>query len=110
MTELVKAWSVQQMDCYPILDGNEDVVSTVRWRLIATKGDYSSSIDGIINFPVANLSSFVPFAELTEETVIGWVKAAMGDEQVEAYEAAVAAQIEALVNPPVVTPALPWGA
>jgi hypothetical protein len=108
MTELVKIWSVQQMDCYPILDGNEDVVSTVRWMLSATQGNHFSSIDGIINFPVTNLSSFVPFADLTEETVIGWVKSQIGAEQVAGYEAAVAAQIEALVNPPVVTPDLPW--
>jgi len=46
--------------------------------------------------------------DLTEEQVIGWVQAAMGAEQVAALEANVAKQIEDQINPPVVTPPLPW--
>jgi hypothetical protein len=34
----------------------------------------------------------------------------MGDDEVAAYEAAVAQQVADLANPPVVTPPLPWSA
>jgi hypothetical protein len=37
------------------------------------------------------------------------VKDALGEEQVTSYEENVANQIEALINPPVVNPPLPWG-
>ena len=51
---------------------------------------------------------FTPFADLTEDQVLGWVKTAMGDETVLAHEAAGVQQIEDKKNPPVVTPPLPW--
>jgi uncharacterized protein (UPF0333 family) len=47
---------------------------------------------------------------MTKAQVIGWVQDALGEEQVASYEENVANQIAALANPPVVTPALPWGA
>ena len=53
---------------------------------------------------------FTPYADLTEAQVIGWVQGAMGAEQVAAYEANVAQQIADQINPPVVTPPLPWAA
>lgn len=101
-------WIVAQMDCYPEHEGQTDVVFNVHWRCNGVDGEHEALVYGSIGFEFDAEASFVPFADLTEETVIGWVKAAMGDEQVEAHEAAVAAQIEALVNPPVVTPDLPW--
>jgi hypothetical protein len=53
---------------------------------------------------------FTPYADLTEAQVIGWVQDAMGEEVVAGYEANVAQQIADQINPPVVTPPLPWGA
>jgi hypothetical protein len=49
----------------------------------------------------------IPYADLTEATVIGWVKASMGDETVAAHEAAVAAQI-ADAKEPKVAVGTPW--
>ena len=48
-----------------------------------------------------------PYADLTEATVIGWVKASMGEETVAATEAAVAAQI-ADAKEPAVAVGTPW--
>lgn len=103
-------WSIYSLDCNPDHEGHQNVVVTAHWRLNGVDGEHEALVYGSIGFEFDAEASFVPFADLTEETVIGWVKAAMGDEQVAAHEAAVAAQIEALVNPPVVTPDLPWGA
>ena len=55
-------------------------------------------------------SPFTPYEDLTQDQVVGWTKDALGDEQVAATEANVAAQIETQKNPPVVTPPLPWSA
>jgi hypothetical protein len=51
---------------------------------------------------------FTPYENLTKEQVIGWVKNALGEEQVTSYEKNVEKQIESARNPTVVKPALPW--
>lgn len=101
-------WSVAQMDAYPEYEGNTDVVFTVHWRMEVTDGEYTAGVYGSIGVTLDPEATFTPYADLTEAQVIGWVQDALGEEQVASYEANVAAQIDALVNPPVVTPPLPW--
>jgi hypothetical protein len=96
------------MDAYPELDGETDVVFTVHWRLNGTDGTYNGSVYGSVGVTLDEGASFTPYADLTQAQVIGWVQAALGEEQVTAYEANVAQQIESQINPPVVTPPLPW--
>ncbi len=102
-------WAVVQMNAYPEYDGEPDVVFTVHWTLTATDGTYTGSVYGSIGVSLTEGSTFTPYADLTEAQVIGWVQNAMGWEQVAAYEANVAGQIESQLNPTVVTPPLPWG-
>jgi hypothetical protein len=102
-------WTVSQLDCYPEYEGQPDVVTTVHWRLDGTDGDHTAGVYGSVGLTLDPEAKFTPFEKLTEAQVIGWVKDALGEEQVEAYEANVAGQIEAQINPPVVTPPLPWG-
>lgn len=101
-------WSVVQMDCYPQADGETDVVFNVHWTLSGTDGTYTGSVYGSQAVTVDAAVPFTPYADLTEEQVVGWVQSAMGAEQVAEYEAAVAGQINNQINPPVVTPPLPW--
>ena len=105
---ITNTWAVVQMDCYPELDGDTDVVFTVHWTLTGVDGDYSGSVYGSQAVTLDPSAPFTPYADLTEAQVIGWVWGAMGAEQVAAYEANVAGQIANQINPPVVTPPLPW--
>jgi hypothetical protein len=102
------SWNVQQMDAYPEEDGETDVVFNVHWTLTGTDGAYTGSVYGSQGVTTDPEAPFVPYADLTEVQVIGWVQAAMGEEQVASYEANVASQIENQISPPVVTPPLPW--
>lgn len=102
-------WAVVQMDAYPQEDGETDVVFTVHWTLNGTDGTYAGSVYGSQGITPTEGATFTPYADLTEEQVIGWVQAAMGAEVVASYEANVAQQIADQADPPVVTPALPWG-
>lgn len=97
------------MDCYPEYDNETDVVFNVHWTLTGVDGEYRGKVYGTQTVPLDSGAPFTPFADLTEEQVIGWVQAAMGEEVVADYEANVAAQIEVQINPPVVNPPLPWG-
>lgn len=105
---ITNTWGVVQMDCYPEYDGETDVVFTVHWTLNGTDGTYNGSVYGSVGVTLDSGSAFTPYADLTEAQVIGWVQAALGEEQVAAYEANVAQQIADQIDPPVVTPPLPW--
>ena len=105
---ITNVWSVVQLNCYPELDGETDVVFTCHWVLSATDGTYAGSVYGSVGVTLDPDAPFVPYASLTQAQVIGWVQDALGEEQVASYEANVAQQIADQINPPVVTPPLPW--
>ena len=103
---VVNTWDVVQMDCYPEVDGEQDVVFTVHWRLNGVDGEYAGSVYGSVGVTLDAEAPFTPYNELTEEQVLGWVWANGVDK--DASEANVAQQIENQKNPPVVSPPLPW--
>ena len=98
-------WNVSNLD-RTLPDG---VVYTAHWRVTGTDGDYSGSVYGTITLPHKdhNAPDFIPYDNLTEAQVIGWVKEEMGADTVAAHEAAVQAQIDAQKNP-VSASGLPW--
>ena len=98
-------WTVTQMDCYPQEGGDTDVVFTVHWTCTGTDGTYYGSIYNTCNVPFTQ-GAFTPYADLTQDQVLGWIWANGVDKT--ATEAKVAQQIENQINPPVVTPPLPW--
>lgn len=102
-------WVIEKMDCYTHRDGHDDVVFTVHWRLNAADGEYSASGYGTVGLTYNASEPFTPYPDLTQDQVIGWVQAALGPEQIAQMEAALAANIAAQINPPVVSPPLPWG-
>ena len=101
-------WPIERLDCYPERDGQADVVFTVHWRLNAQDGEYGASGYGSVSLTYDASAPFTPFAELTQAQVVGWVQSALGAEQVAQVSAALAANIAAQINPPVVSPPLPW--
>lgn len=100
-------WSVTAMDCYPQEAGNDDVVFTVHWICAGVDGEYSTHVYNTTSVPAPE-GSFTPYADLTQEQVLGWVWANGVDK--DATEAAVQQQIDKQIDPPVVTPPLPWAA
>jgi len=68
-------------------------VFTAHYTVNANDGTYSSGAYGSIGFQRPD--NLIPFADLTEELVVGWVKEALGgDEKVAEIEAALQAQID----------------
>ena len=107
---IVNNWQVVQMDCYPDVDGEKDVVFTVHWRLDGTEtqgeNTYNGSVYASTGVTLDAEAPFTPYDQLTQEQVLGWVWESGVDKA--ATEAAVAQQIENQKNPPVVSPPLPW--
>lgn len=98
-------WTVTAMDCFPHADGQADVVFNVHWTCSGTDGTYNASVYSTCVVPAPG-TSFTPYADLTQDQVLGWVWANGVDKT--ATEAAVQQQIKNQINPPVVQPPLPW--
>ena len=98
-------WNVSAIDCYPQADGETNVVFNVHWQLSATQDTYSGSVYSTCGVP-APTGTFTPYADLTQDQVLGWIWANGVDK--DSAEASVQAQIDAQITPTVVQPALPW--
>jgi hypothetical protein len=97
-------WTVTAMDCLTT-ETNPDTVITAHWTCAGTENTYNASIYSTCSFPQPE-GSFTPYADLTQEQVLGWCYANGVDQA--ATEAAVNQQLANQINPPVVTPPLPW--
>lgn len=101
-------WTISALDCKPQEDGLTDVVVTAHWQVSATNGTYNAGVYGTQSFTLQSGEGFTPYADLTQDQVIGWVQSAMGIDQVTALQQNLDAQIENQVNPPIIQPPLPW--
>ena len=99
-------WSITALNC-STTEQNPDTVIICHWTCSGTDGTYNASIYSTCSVP-SPTGSFTPYSELTQEQVLGWVWA--NGVSKEATEAAVEAQLQAQINPPVVTLSLPWSA
>jgi hypothetical protein len=105
-------WAVNSMSCYPQAEGQTDVVFSVNFGVNKTatvnNEPYLSVASGSILVTYVAGGTYTPYDQLTQEQVIGWVQSALGETGVADYEARVDAQIDSAMNPPVVSPPLPW--
>ena len=82
-------WSIANLE----RETEDGFVFIAHWRLDAKDDTYSSSgAYGSVGFE--RPENLIPFADLTEADVIGWVKDALGAEKVEEVSAALQAQID----------------
>lgn len=101
-------WNIQALDCVPQEDGKTDVVVTAHWTVSAIDGTYNSSAYGTQSFTYNASKAFIPYADLTQDEVVAWVQDGMGIDGVTALQENLNKQIENQINPPIVTPPLPW--
>jgi hypothetical protein len=86
-------------------------VVTVNFIVSGTDGTYTAEIGGNIQFtPEQNQPDFVPYDQLTQNEVMGWINTATNNQ--ENYYANVQGQINSMITPPVspTSQPLPWSA
>jgi hypothetical protein len=106
---ITNTWNIVAMDCKPLVGTMADYVVTAHWTLTATDGTYTGSICGTASFEVdPDKTEYVPYEQLTLDVVTSWTQAVLGEKEVSSLEANVANQIEAQINPAVISPTLPW--
>lgn len=101
-------WVVNNMVSYPQAEGLTDVVVTINWACNGTDGTYTGALVGSTGVKLDPNAPYTPYADLTEDQVVGWVKAVLGPDQVNATQNDVAAQIANNYYTPTILPN-PWG-
>ena len=99
------SWAIANLE----RETEDNFVFTAHWTVNAIEEDgeesFSASAYGSIG--LERPDALIPYEDLTEEIVVGWVKEKMGEEAVEAMEAALAAQI-AEQKAPTKAAGVPW--
>ncbi len=100
----VFTWNIAQME----RETADGYVFTVHYTVDAKDDTYSAGAYGSIGLERPE-GSMIPYADLTPEIVIGWVKDKFGDEKVLEIEEALQSQIEEQRHPSKAA-GLPWAA
>lgn len=103
-------WIIEQLWVKPTEGNLSDVVITAAWRcndsqLVQGK-EYYGTCYGTASFTPPDPSTFIPYSNLTQNQVLQWVWDSGVDKA--AIEANVTQQINQAINPPIITPPLPW--
>jgi len=97
-------WAIANLERHTA-DG---VVYTVHYTVNADDGTYSAGAYGSLGLEAPEPDSMIPFDQLTEEVVVGWVKDKFGEEKVAEIEQALQAQIDEK-HAPTKAAGVPWG-
>jgi hypothetical protein len=103
MADTVFTWAIANLE----RETADGFVFTCHYTVNANDGTYSAGAYGSLGFERPD--NLIPFADLTEEIVIGWVKEQFGVEKVSEIEAALQSQIDEQRNPTKAA-GVPWAA
>jgi len=93
MADTVFTWAIANLE----RETADGFVFVAHYTVNANDGTYSAGAYGSLGFERPD--NLIPFADLTEEIVIGWVKEQFGAEKVSEIEAALQSQIDEQRNP-----------
>ena len=109
-------WVIETLDCYPTYESQTNLVFVAHWRCNATSTEthtvngqtvpYTASIYSTCPVTYIAGSPFTPYAQLTQQQVLGWIWGSGVSES--GTQTALDTMIANQINPPVVSPALPW--
>lgn len=102
-------WTIASLYTKPVGD-EQDYVVVSNYNVTGVDGEYSYSLSNMARFSTEKTTPFIPYADLTNDIVVGWIKQELGENGIRSIEACIEGAINAKKNPPVVpqnTP-LPW--
>ena len=105
MSETTFTWAIAQLE----RETTDGYVFTAHYTVNAADGTYTAGAYGSIGLERPE-GELIPFADLTEEVVIGWVQEKLGgEEKVAEIEAALQAQLDEQ-HAPSKAQGVPWAA
>ena len=76
-------WNTLEVEVFNSLDGNTDVVYNVKYEILISENGTGVALLKEQELEVSSITEFIPFEDLTNEIVIGWVKNVLGESGVE---------------------------
>jgi hypothetical protein len=83
------------------IENEQNYVVTAYYDVIGVDGNYTATSSNVARFSTASVSNFIPYEDLTNEIVIGWIQSELDVEGVSNIEASIQGQIDSQINPPV---------
>jgi hypothetical protein len=102
MSDTLFTWNVANLE----RETSDGYVYTVHYTVNASDDVYSSGAYGSLGLERPE-GELIPFSELDEQTVVGWVKDKFGEEKVAEIEAALQAQLDEQ-HAPTKAVGVPW--
>lgn len=96
---MATTWKIRNVMVYNTLDGNSDVIYLVNYNVTATDDNgnvYVLPEEAMID--TSSITDFVPFEDLTEEVVLGWVTTNLGTDVVAAIDQAAENALSNMLN------------
>jgi hypothetical protein len=85
-------------------DDYTDIITGANWEVFGTDGTNTTSLTGNTPFALPS-GGFINYADITEEQIVGWVKANLSELCLNALESAIAESLDQLSYQP---KPLPW--
>jgi hypothetical protein len=82
---------------YTLQQPDPNYVVNALWQVTGVDGEYTASIGGNTTFDSNQAETFIPYADLTEAIVIGWIP----EQAMASAQACVQGQIDSMITPPV---------
>lgn len=97
---------VDSLQSYKEIDGATDIVFNIYWSLVGTQDGITVTCPALTSVPFIAGSSYIPYDQLTEADVIGWIDTYTTLAAMQQYENTVSFAIQQQSQQ--VAPPLPW--
>lgn len=103
-------WAIKQLNVIPSKGQHADVVHSIEWDVTGVDGEDSASTSGALSIHTDVNENFTSYESLTEEQVLSWLFAELGQDGKQKAESQVQAVIEAKRSTVAIVPkaSLPW--
>lgn len=94
-------WTVTNLIGYPAFEGQTDVITRAAYTVVGDDGEgHTADYSNWQATPIDPSAPFIPFADLTNDIVVGWVQSNLGPDSVAAIQESIAISIQRQVTPP----------
>ena len=84
-------WTATSLIGYPVIDGETDVVTRACYTVLADDGEgHTADYSNFAYTPLDPSVPFIPYADLTNDIVIGWVQNVIGPDAIAAIQGSLA--------------------
>ncbi len=112
----IYTWSVNSIKVNPLLNGEDNVVLSVFYKVTGTDGINTTSLYFEQDLPYVSSNTFIPFNQLTEAQVISWGKNQLSNVElvapnlsgIDAIQLTIDNQLTAIQISLITNPKLPW--